>query len=681
MENVEYTVDRIKELCSMTKEIRTDLFSQTYRINYGSEAEPNVKDIQVFSIPLQKQTEDRLFSRIGVSSKQHSQFYNNFATALKKDASKYKIITQSDQSEAFRDYVLVFDTIQRERLSNTEMKFYYVSKVTNRLTDSSFIENESIHLSAVFKIWKNLLETIDLISGVDLHLGTIELDDIFVDENDNPLVSLPVKVCFTGDTFKKLLPANVHTSILEGGVFTKDTDFYAVNSLIYSLLNGSLTPITYAPNVKPGYLEDRLSSLFSIADTKDVIASLNSEIAALADSPDKDIVIPLDSENDSDDIEEKLSAIPLTVAVNAPQGQESEQTPSSLPSEPLQAGVSSDTETDGESDQESKPEEEQKEKKSPLSKFASKLPGKKKGKEEESDEESANIPPEGQPLKQVISRKGGNDKKSKLDVLKNKKIVMLALAGILLLVFAFTQLMPSTDPTEGMTSATDDNESTFVVADQNDSSEGSHYSAIEKEDDSENDTTPSSSTYSEDDEDTSSDEDETDEDTEEDEDTSSTSSSSSSGSSSGSSSSSSFNGSGSSSSTSNRSSSSSGSSSGTSTYRPTASSSNTSNSSSSSSARKPTTSTAASTTQTTSEPEKPVVKPVSTLTVSPNSLDMRVGDSVAITPTMTCSFLSDSASVAVVDGGKVVAKGAGSCTITAKGIDGQTYNISVNVSG
>lgn len=681
MENVEYTVDRIKELCSMTKEIRTDLFSQTYRINYGFEAEPNVKDIQVFSIPLQKQTEDRLFSRIGVSSKQHSQFYNNFATALKKDASKYKIITQSDQSEAFRDHVLVFDTIQRERLSNTEMKFYYVSKVTNRLTDSSFIENESIHLSAVFKIWKNLLETIDLISGVDLHLGTIELDDIFVDENDNPLVRLPVKVCFTGDTFKKLLPANVHTSILEGGVFTKDTDFYAVNSLIYSLLNGSLTPITYAPNVKPGYLEDRLSSLFSIADTKDVIASLNSEIAALADSPDKDIVIPLDSENDSDDIEEKLSAIPLTVAVNAPQGQESEQTPSSLPSEPLQAGVPSDTETDGESDQESKPEEEQKEKKSPLSKFASKLPGKKKGKEEESDEESANIPPEGQPLKQVISRKGGNDKKSKLDVLKNKKIVMLALAGILLLVFAFTQLMPSTDPTEGMTSATDDNESTFVVADQNDSSEGSHYSAIEKEDDSENDTTPSSSTYSEDDEDTSSDEDKTDEDTEEDEDTSSTSSSSSSGSSSGSSSSSSSNGSGSSSSTSNRSSSSSGSSSGTSTYRPTASSSNTSNSSSSSSARKPTTSTAASTTQTTSEPEKPVVKPVSTLTVSPNSLDMRVGDSVAITPTMTCSFLSDSASVAVVDGGKVVAKGAGSCTITAKGIDGQTYNISVNVSG
>ena len=681
MENVEYTVDRIKELCSMTKEIRTDLFSQTYRINYGFEAEPNVKDIQVFSIPFQKQTEDRLFSRIGVSSKQHSQFYNNFATALKKDASKYKIITQSDQSEAFRDHVLVFDTIQRERLSNTEMKFYYVSKVTNRLTDSSFIENESIHLSAVFKIWKNLLETIDLISGVDLHLGTIELDDIFVDENDNPLVRLPVKICFTGDTFKQLLPANVHTSILEGGVFTKDTDFYAVNSLIYSLLNGSLTPITYAPNVKPGYLEDRLSSLFSIADTKDVIASLNSEIAALADSPDKDIVIPLDSENDSDDIEEKLSAIPLTVAVNAPQGQESEQTPSSLPSEPLQAGVPSDTETDGESDQESKPEEEQKEKKSPLSKFASKLPGKKKGKEEESDEESANIPPEGQPLKQVISRKGGNDKKSKLDVLKNKKIVMLALAGILLLVFAFTQLMPSTDPTEGMTSATDDNESTFVVADQNDSSEGSHYSAIEKEDDSENDTTPSSSTYSEDDEDTSSDEDKTDEDTEEDEDTSSTSSSSSSGSSSGSSSSSSSNGSGSSSSTSNRSSSSSGSSSGTSTYRPTASSSNTSNSSSSSSARKPTTSTAASTTQTTSEPEKPVVKPVSTLTVSPNSLDMRVGDSVAITPTMTCSFLSDSASVAVVDGGKVVAKGAGSCTITAKGIDGQTYNISVNVSG
>lgn len=681
MENAEYTVDRIKELCSMTKEIRTDLFSQTYRINYGSEAEPNVKDIQVFSIPLQKQTEDRLFSRIGVSSKQHSQFYNNFATALKKDASKYKIITQSDQSEAFRDHVLVFDTIQRERLSNTEMKFYYVSKVTNRLTDSSFIENESIHLSAVFKIWKNLLETIDLISGVDLHLGTIELDDIFVDENDNPLVRLPVKICFTGDTFKQLLPANVHTSILEGGVFTKDTDFYAVNSLIYSLLNGSLTPITYAPNVKPGYLEDRLSSLFSIADTKDVIASLNSEIAALADSPDKDIVIPLDSENDSDDIEEKLSAIPLTVAVNAPQGQESEQTPSSLPSEPLQAGVPSDTETDGERDQESKPEEEQKEKKSPLSKFASKLPGKKKGKKEESDEESANIPPEGQPLKQVISRKGGNDKKSKLDVLKNKKIVMLALAGILLLVFAFTQLMPSTDPTEGMTSATDDNESTFVVADQNDSSEGSHYSAIEKEDDSENDTTPSSSTYSEDDEDTSSDEDKTDEDTEEDEDTSSTSSSSSSGSSSGSSSSSSSNGSGSSSSTSNRSSSSSGSSSGTSTYRPTASSSNTSNSSSSSSARKPTTSTAASTTQTTSEPEKPVVKPVSTLTVSPNSLDMRVGDSVAITPTMTCSFLSDSASVAVVDGGKVVAKGAGSCTITAKGIDGQTYNISVNVSG
>lgn len=681
MENVEYTVDRIKELCSMTKEIRTDLFSQTYRINYGFEAEPNVKDIQVFSIPFQKQTEDRLFSRIGVSSKQHSQFYNNFATALKKDASKYKIITQSDQSEAFRDHVLVFDTIQRERLSNTEMKFYYVSKVTNRLTDSCFIENESIHLSAVFKIWKNLLETIDLISGVDLHLGTIELDDIFVDENDNPLVRLPVKICFTGDTFKQLLPANVHTSILEGGVFTKDTDFYAVNSLIYSLLNGSLTPITYAPNVKPGYLEDRLSSLFSIADTKDVIASLNSEIAALADSPDKDIVIPLDSENDSDDIEEKLSAIPLTVAVNAPQGQESEQTPSSLPSEPLQAGVPSDTETDGESDQESKPEEEQKEKKSPLSKFASKLPGKKKGKEEESDEESANIPPEGQPLKQVISRKGGNDKKSKLDVLKNKKIVMLALAGILLLVFAFTQLMPSTDPTEGMTSATDDNESTFVVADQNDSSEGSHYSAIEKEDDSENDTTPSSSTYSEDDEDTSSDEDKTDEDTEEDEDTSSTSSSSSSGSSSGSSSSSSSNGSGSSSSTSNRSSSSSGSSSGTSTYRPTASSSNTSNSSSSSSARKPTTSTAASTTQTTSEPEKPVVKPVSTLTVSPNSLDMRVGDSVAITPTMTCSFLSDSASVAVVDGGKVVAKGAGSCTITAKGIDGQTYNISVNVSG
>ena len=109
-------------------------------------------------------------------------------------------------------------------------------------------------------------------------------------------------------------------------------------------------------------MEDRLSSLFSIADTKDVIASLNSEIAALADSPDKDIVIPLDSENDSDDIEEKLSAIPLTVAVNAPQGQESEQTPSSLPSEPLQAGVPSDTETDGESDQESKPEEEQKEK-------------------------------------------------------------------------------------------------------------------------------------------------------------------------------------------------------------------------------------------------------------------------------------------------------------------------------
>lgn len=685
MENVEYAVDRIKELCSMTEEIRTDLFSQTYRIDYGSEAEPNVKDIQVFSIPLQKQTEDRLFSRIGVSSKQHSQFYNNFATALKKDASKYKIITQSDQSEAFRDHVLVFDTIQRERLSNTEMKFYYVSKVTNKLTDSSFIENDSIRLSAVFKIWKSLLETIDLLSSVDLHLGTIELDDIFVDENDNPLVRLPVKVCFThqGDVFKKLLPANVHTSILEGGVFTKDTDFYAVNSLIYSLLNGSLTPITFAPNVKPGYLEDRLSSLFSIADTKDVIASINSEIAALADAPEKDIVIPLDSENDSDDIEEKLSAIPLTVAVNAPQGQESEQTPSSLPSEPLQAGVPADTETDGESDQENtqdnKPEEKQKEKKGPLSKFASKLPGKKKGKEEESDEGSANIPPEGQPLKQVLSRKGGNDKKSKLDVLKNKKIVMPALAGILLLVFAFTQLMPSTDPTEGMTSATDDNESTFVVADQNDSSEGSHYSAIEKEDDSDNDTTPSSSTYSEDDEDTTSDEDETDEDTEEDEDTSSTSSSSSSGSSSGSSSSSSSNGSSSSSSTSNRSSSSSGSSSGTSTYRPTASSSSTSNSSSSSSTRKPTTST--STTQTTSEPEKPVVKPVSTLTVSPNSLDMRVGDSVAVTPTMTCSFLSDSASVAVVDGGKVVAKGAGSCTITAKGIDGQTYNISVNVSG
>lgn len=681
MGDAKYTVDRIKELCYKTPVIRTDLFSQTFRINYGSDSEPDMKDIQIISIPLQESLEEHIFSSAGITEKQRDLFYQAFASALKDNMKKYRIVSESTQPDALKEHLLVFDTIHRERLSSSEMKFYYVSKPVDQLMESCFIQNASIQLSSVIKIWKSLLETIELLDNADLHLGTIDVEDIFVDHREKILIRLPIKSDFIhqNNIFKNLLPTHFHLSTLENGSFTKDTDIYVVNSLIYSIFNGELVPIPFDSSEKSGFWNERLSKLFSITDTKELISVLNKALHDLEEIPENDLLIPLTCDNEALEIKKKLSAIPLTASVNEHQ-KKSEKEPMDLPSEifanDIPSNIKAKTQNGQEESLENGKEGVKKEKKSPFSKFASQISGKKKeqGQLERSGllSDGTTSIPEDKPLMKVLSRKSGDEKKSKLDVLKNKKIIMTAIAGALAFAFVFTNLMPSTDPADGMKNASEDDKSTFVVANKNDSNESGHYSAIEKVDENpENNSTPFSSTYSEEDGDTVSDKDET----EKDEVKTSNSSSSSAVSSAGSTNDSSSSGYRSSSSVSNSISSNSGSAS--SSYKPTTFSSSTSSS------KKPITSTTNQPSQSTitdTEQQVQVVKPISTLSVSPNTLDLRIGESIAITPTMTCLFLSDNASVAVVDEGEVVAKGKGNCIITAKGLDGQTYNISVNVT-
>lgn len=659
--DTKYTIERIKEFCFTAQAIRTNLFGQTFRINFGSDSETDMKDIQVISIPLQKSLEERIFSLAGITEKQRSLFYQEFATALKDDAKKNKIISQSAQADVLKEHILVFDTIQRERLSGSEMNFYYVSIAVDNLMESSLVQNESIQLSSVFKIWKNLLETIELLNNEGLHLGTIDIEDIFVDQKGRTLIRLPIKgyLVHQNSILKNLLPTNIHLSFLKDGSFTIDTDLYVVNSLIHNILNG---PTSFASGERLGPWEKRVSELFSCTDTKDLISILNKAIDELKEFPENDLSIPLACNNESREIKKKLSAVPLIGAVDS-QLKKIGDALLVLISKVLADRIPLDMERKEQDDQKECSSKNKKGikigKNSLFLKFVSQISSRKNEQSSLSDNATANVL-EDKPLKKVLSRKDGENKKQKLDVLKNKKIVMLIIAGALVFAVTFTNLIPSTDPAEGIKKVSEDEKSSFVVANKSDSKKSSHYSAIEKVDDNpENDSTPFSSTYSDDDEDTISDKDET-EQNELETSNSSSSSSNTSRSSSGISNSNSSN-----------------SSAASSSYKPSTSS------SSISSSRKPNLSTTNQITQSTAtdtEQELQVVKPISTLSISPNTLELRIGQSIAITPTMTCLFLSDNASVAVVNGGEVIAKGKGTCTITAKGLDGQTYNISVSVT-
>ena len=728
-----YNIEDLKKLCNTSTLDYQDFMSKSYRVKVKTkENQTEEKNIRILSIPFDKDKEKVVFNMLGVEEDKANAFYTNLAIRIQNTR---EIHSKLKNKATLVTHIVFDEESLNESISKSEHNIYCVRTPVSPATQSLYINDNKTHLGAILRIGANLVEAAFLLANEGYHIGSASLDNIVVDARNNILID---SLLFSDkesnkDSFlTQIFPKNTHESVFATGNLSFKTDVYAIIAMLWNILSGKSGSDQPDLTVKPGYAPENVVSLLEKGLAQNVdenyIKELYDATAEIENDSKKNVFFTLgeppqkkskgkskkDGKEGKGKEPEKNIAPAAAAAAGAasiltlpnsgestPKGKDTKGKPSDPAPESEQAEPKEE-----EPENENTPEPETGKKKSPFSKLKNRKEGKEKknkdGKKGKKDNTAAITPdgqndapqvPEGAQVQKVFKKKddGKGKKKFSLDDLKKKQVLLPTLAGILVVAIVAGNLWATPDAMEEPVA--EDEESSFVTVDSrdNDDDDDTHYSTIEKadEEDEDDSSVPSSSTYSGDDDEDDSSSSSTDSDSSSS--SSSSGSSGSSGASSGSTSSgntSSSSGSGSSSGTTSSTSSSSSNrgSSSTSTYRPSTSNSNSSSSGSSSkpSTSKPATSTTTTTTtpSTTqpSEPAKPVVKPNTTLSVTPNTATIKVGESVEITPTMTCVFSSDSAHVAVVEDGRIIGKGAGTCTVTAKGLDGQTYNISVTVT-
>lgn len=718
MAQSQYDINLVKKICETARVKNQDLYSKTYSLSYPLEDGKTLdKQVRIVTLPLPPGKQEEALKHYNLTQEQSTDLYMAIAAIVNDEIQIQQDLIKKG-IDKFKNNVLVFDQISRKRQSKSESTFYFISSPVQPLTRSQYISDNKTMVSCLLKVWRSLIQTAKLLNENGHHLTDVTLNDIVVDQNDRILCThlKEPKTTQDNDILRQALSENSHASVKESGQVTLETDIYNATALIYSLFNGNETSDNINPDVHPAHVSETVATLMKgalqLQPDPDIVEKLYDEIQEYKNSPEKDSTIQLNLPVSEEETRAKFADLPIMTEASKPAAAgiafatlptgsdtEAEQETSKdgslgKPSDPDEKTEEPSEAKENDSEEPEDPgsasEEKPTEKKGLAAKFKDKLPKKKKADAAKKNDEQKDAPVPIDPDKiTTVAKKKDKGKKNLFDIKDKKKLIAPVALGAAVLLLVVGNIIATPDPNDGMSSVTEEEGSSFVADSSSDDDDETHYSTIEKadeEDEEDSDSVPSSSTYSDDDEDSgssSSSDNEENENSDSSSETTTRMSRSPSNTSTSTSSESSSN-----SSSSNRSSSSSSSSSGSSSSsngnssRPSSSSSSSNKNSSSSNkvtTTRPNTNTSTTTTQT-KEPEKPVVKPVTTLSVSPAKAEMRVGEKLTLTPTMSCVFSSDKSSVAIVEDGEIVAKEAGNCTITARGLDGQTYNIPVTVT-
>lgn len=669
----------IEQACIKENIVRENYFSTTYRVKLkislkSKRTKKQWWDITRTAIPFDPERETVLMRRFSISEDDLVKFYRSFAQCFKVYNDFRKTL---QVNETLRNHISFVEEYQEERKDAGARVFYTITQAAHPLTDSKYIHDNEVTLKAILEIGKQLIATAIIFDKIGGHINGIDLDMLTVDEEGHILLDSFVYASSPDASsvdYPASIPQNAGDCVIRDHEPSLQADIHAICAVMWALLSEqhfSTLPDTEEPlGAAPETLREFLEKGLNYEGDKEMVKELDHLLQQISDDELANQTfrfVPLPSEEQ------------LLAACSSMNGEADNVVGDALTAAVLAAAADKKGSLDAKGDPEADNQAllDNLSGKTDAATGAGSTDADVKGLPSAPDPSQATKNPN---IKKV-PKKIDDGKKKKLN---RKQLLVPIGAGAVVLALVGGVLFANPDSLK-QTPITDsaDAESSFVNGSAPDDGEESHFSSIEKEDEEEDgeNSVPSSSTYSSDDED----EDESTDSDSSSESSSATSSSSDSGSSGAASTSSTSSGSssGGSSATTSRSSGSSPTRSTSSTPSRTSSSSTTtsrpktSTSTNASGSRNPSSSSASSNEET--EDTTPVVKPPEQLSVSPASVNITVGENAIITPTMTCMYSSDSSSVATVENGRVVGVGVGSCTITAKGVDGQLFNIAVTV--
>lgn len=258
----------LDKLCSQDKLIRSNYFSETYRAELKVGDELGTWDIIHVSLPFSPLKEREAMVRFGLTKTQMLQFYKQFGRCVKNDIKITNFLSDSEVKSVVKYASYVIE--RKEETTGSDI--YLVTRPMDMFTDkmhwNSGDETDNYEVLAFFA---RMLQISKGISAVQAHFGILDMDTVFMMEEDNKeLVTLGgfMYGAQDSDTHVELpmaYPAHACPSIQEGKAPSLGSDVYSICSLIWTMLDGN--HYTTAPDLShdPKYAPEELMPVMKSA--------------------------------------------------------------------------------------------------------------------------------------------------------------------------------------------------------------------------------------------------------------------------------------------------------------------------------------------------------------------------------------------------------------------------------
>lgn len=357
------------QLCIPSNKVRETYYSETYRAEFKLNGLLGIWDITHISVPFSLEKERELIRRLQILDEESLiRFYQDFMQRLHQEQAFLRELRElnpeEEPGETSISYGVTFANYRiRKSFPNEKVEwgrsYYLISEQMDPIIGSDFIPDiGQISLYELITLGTKFTRTLRLLSGTNIHVGTWDLDSIYVIPSTAGKKRI-VNGCllYGGKDGGKLLPQmnsipkTAHESVQNGAAPSLATDLYAVGAILWNLCSGRYwaeePDLTETPKYATDKLTDLLKACFEGGGEEELrrihtgLHSLAKEIKGLPDSLNQKIPMivkvpqnaerctmkePLDKQNFSADRDPMLEGMQLIEASLSTDGQEAGST-------------------------------------------------------------------------------------------------------------------------------------------------------------------------------------------------------------------------------------------------------------------------------------------------------------------------------------------------------------------
>ena len=236
----------IRDICTKDKLIRSNYYSDTYRIEVTRNKVRMIRDAQHISIPFSPEKEIILRERFGYTDEELDRFYEQFGKNLQHYAAISKELLEKSRVsiDSATVYIDAKTVIPKSGGVGSEV-YFLMNPIESLIGEKSLISQKATTLHNILTLGIRLLRMLQTYNNNGICVGTIDLDSFYMTAGEEGKMQIrdgyfffakaadgPVSLTKDAMTF---LPPDIQNG--KAGI-SPDSDMYVLCALLWTLLDG-----------------------------------------------------------------------------------------------------------------------------------------------------------------------------------------------------------------------------------------------------------------------------------------------------------------------------------------------------------------------------------------------------------------------------------------------------------